>query len=243
MAKTRLGTTYEALSGRLGNTVASNEQDGTSIRAYNPVSKQPFSPAQLVREAAFTKANQTWPSLDPTIADKFKAYAITQKVKNPLTGKYRTRNGKDVFVGLYAKLLQISATSPLPQIPAGTYSVPGITITVAAGANEATFAGSASTPADTRLIAWGQRLPSRNATPTPDGYQILAIGSLNVAEGKKVTATLAPGYWCFATTFANAVTGQETPMVVYPVKTVTFAVEQGGVSDAAKPLRAAKKAA
>ena len=243
MAKTRLGISYEALSGRLGNTVASNEQDGTSIRAYNPVSKQPFTPAQLAAEADFTKANQTWPSLDPEIAQTFKDYALTQRVKNPLTGKYRTRNGKDVFVGLYAKLLQISSTSALPQIPTGTYSLPGLSISISLQGNEATFRGSASTPNDTRLIAWGQRLPSRNATPTPDGYKTLIVGSLEAGDANELTTTLAPGYWCFGTTFASAVTGQETAMVVYPVQTVTLAVEQGGVSEGSKPVRAAKKAA
>ena len=143
-------------------------------------------------------------------------------------------------MGLYAKLLQISATSALPQIPTGTYSVSGIELEVQTVPNRVIFAGTASTPADTRLIGWGQRLPSRNATPTPDGYKILAVGSLTVAEDNQITATIAPGHWCFATTYASAVTGQETPMAVYPVRTVTFAVEEGGASEADE---AQKKAA
>ena len=242
MAKARLGTTYEALSGRLGNTVTANEQDGTSVRAHNPVSKQPFTPAQRAAEADFAKANQTWPVLDPAIADQWKAYALTQKVRNSLTGKYRTRNGKDVFVGLYAKLLQISDASPLPQIPTGTYAVPGISVAVTVGTGFATFTGSGPTPADTRLVALVQRIPSRNATPSLDGYVTGAVGSLESGDGNALEVALAPGYWSFAYTWANAVTGQETAMVVLPVQAVAFAVEAGGAGEAPK-ARAAKRAA
>ncbi|RYG26569.1 hypothetical protein EON82_02855, partial [bacterium] len=139
MAKIRTSYGLEVISGKVGAAVFSNEQDGVGMREHNPMSKQPFTPAQLAREAAFKKANQTWTTLSLTVATNWRNWGRTQKVRNELTGKYRTRSGKDCFVGLYAKLLQVNAASALPSIPSGTYIGDAVTLSVVAGSGLATW--------------------------------------------------------------------------------------------------------
>ena len=239
MAKARLGSTYEALSGRLGNAIAANQQDGTELRAHNPISKQPFTPKQLAREAAFTKANQTWTTLDSATVSLFRTYAATQRVRNSLTGKYRTRGAKNVFVGMYAKLLQVSASSGLPQIPVGPFVAPEIAVQVQAQTGRLVFTGSASTTANVRLEGLYQRLPSRNALPQANGYLTAAIGSLEAGDGNELDAPVAPGFYACAFRWVDATTGLDTPVVPLPMMTVGFAVAEGGLPDEAEAKKAA----
>lgn len=45
------------MTGRVGDAVFSIEEGGIGMRQYNPISKQPFTEAQVAREQAFAKAN------------------------------------------------------------------------------------------------------------------------------------------------------------------------------------------
>lgn len=242
MAKARLGSTFEALSGRIGNTVLSNEQDGTSVRSYNPISNQPNTPAQLARQAAFTKASQTWTTLAPAVVASWRSYSLGLRTRNPLTGRYRSRSARNVFVGRYAKLLQISATHALPEIPAGPFVVPDLTVTAAASTGSITFTGSGPTPTDVRFEALVQRLPSQNAIPAPDGYRSAGIVVLDAADGNKFSVSVTAGHWAVAYNFVDDNSGLETPRVELPVLSVALSVAAGG-SEAATSRTTQKRAA
>ena len=94
MATARFNNGIDAMTGRVGGVVYSNGQDGVGLRNHNPMSKQPFTPAQVKIEANFTKAAKAWVALPAATAADWKTYALTQKAKNPVTGKYRTRNAR-----------------------------------------------------------------------------------------------------------------------------------------------------
>ena len=239
MAKARLGNAFEAMSGTLGNNVLSNDQDGTGVRSHNPVSKQPFTPKQLAREAAFTKANQTWTTLDAATAQEWRTYAASQRVRNPLTGKYRTRAAKDVFVGLYASLLGLGATHALPQVPAETFAGDPFAVGTLFEDGQLRFESTGANSAHVVTVLSAQRLPSANALPTKDGYRILGTKTYTTTD-HDAAFDVAPGYWACACSFLNTLTGQTTPEVAIGVQRITLAVVRGG-ADAA-PARAKKAA-
>lgn len=222
------------MSGLVGDAVFSNEQDGVGMRSHNPMSKQPFTPAQLAREAAFKKANQTWTTLSLTVANNWRAWGRTQSVRSPISGRYRTRDGKDCFVGLYAKMLQMNAASALPTIPVGTYAgdANGVTLSVVAGSGVATWTASAANSAGTTTELLYQLLPSPVALARPDEYHSAKFQAF-AGTGLTTTTTLAPGSYAFAYQFVELSTGRVAGFVPLGTSKVTLALVEGGADEAA----------
>ena len=238
MATARFNNGIDALTGRVGGVVYSNGQDGVGMRNHNPTSKQPFTPAQLAIEANFTKAAKAWVTLAPATAAQWKTYALTQKVKNPISGKYRTRNARQVFIGLYAKLLQAYPASVLPTIPSGSYAGDALTLTAAPTTGTVTITASAANGIVTTTEILAYRLPSPNAIV--DRAQMRTVQFYRFVAGSlSTTIPVSAGTWAFAYRYLNRNTGQETGLSDLPLQTVALSVEDGGFQDEADALRAA----
>lgn len=230
LSKIRTSYGIDVISGKVGNAVFSNEQDGVGMRSYNPISKQPFSPAQVSIESNFTKANRTWTTLAPNVVQTWRDFAKTQKVKNPLTGKYRTRGAKDVFVGLYAKLLQVSASSAVPTVPTGAYGGDLITITLSTGIGQLVATASAANSASTTTEFLVQKLASANAQVNPEGYHTYAFKKFaSGALTQNIVGTA--GTYAVAYRFVNTVTGQMTALVPLSTLSISLSVEDGGMAE------------
>ena len=240
MSKIRTSYGIDVISGKVGNAVFSNEQDGVGMRSYNPISKQPFSPAQVSIESNFTKANRTWTTLGPTVVQGWRDWAKTQKVRNELTGKYRTRGAKDCFVGCYAKMLQVSASSAAPSAPTGSYAGDLITITLSNGIGQLVATASGANSASTTTEILVQKLPSANAQVNPEAYHTYAFKKF--ASGALTQSIVGTaGTYAVAYRFVNTVTGQMTALVPLSTLSISLSVEDGGMAEEDEGL--AKKAA
>lgn len=227
MATARFNNGIDALTGRVGGVVYSNEQDGVGVRNHNPISKQPFTAAQLQIEANFTKATKAWVTLAPATAAQWKTYALGQKVKNPVSGKYRSRNARQIFVGLYAKMLQVSAASGLPSIPTGTYAGDSLTLTAVPSTGKITVTSSAANSANTTTEFLAYRLPSPNAIVDKGSLRTVQFFSF-APSTLSTQINVSAGTWVLCARYVNKTTGQETNLMDLPLQTVTLSIEEGG---------------
>lgn len=227
------------MTGKVGDAVFSIEEGGVGMRSYNALSKQPFTPAQLAIEAAFTKANQTWPTIGFEAAEAWRAWGRKQKVRNELTGKYRDREGKDCFVGCYAKILQLGSTTAIPNPPFGTYSGDSPVLSALLNPSGLDVESSSANKAGTTTELMIQELPSAVALPTPDGYRTVGFVAFE-AGSLSTTVDLAPGFYLFAYQFVEIASGRVAGFKVVRRATVGLSVVQGGTVEA--PV-GAKKAA
>ena len=229
------------MTGKVGNGVFSIEQGGTGIRQYNGVSKQPFSEAQRAREAAFTKANQTWPTIGRANADKWRVWGAKQKVKT-ISGGIRGREGKDCFVGYFAKMLQVNAAAAVPLPPVGTFGGDGATFSLLLENPTMDWVASKANATGVTTELMVQELPSEVALPNPQGYKTLAFHAF--ASGSlSYTVELDPGFYAFAAQEVEIATGRTACFAEVGFGTFGLALVRGGTDEEGQADEASLKAA
>ena len=223
------------MTGRVGDAVFSIEQGGVGMRNHNPISKQPFTAAQVAREVAFSKANQTWTTIGRPEAEKWRAWGRTQKVRE-ITGEYRNRAGKDCFTGLYAKMLQVDPNAAIPSPPPKGSLIPddlGLTVTMGPGRAIWSAIRGNRDGLTTELMA--QELPSEVALPVKDGYKTLAFHAF-VSGAPAFGTLLDAGYWAFAAQTVEIATGRTVGFAELGFGTIALSMVEGGADDADEDL-------
>ena len=229
------------MTGRVGNGVFSIEEGGTGLRQYNGVSKQPFTDSQRAREAAFTKANQTWPTIGIPAATAWRNWGKKQLVKT-VSGRTRSREGKDCFVGLYAKMLQVNPMVAVPLVPPVSGLVPqSVVVSLSIVAQGAKFTGSAANSPGYVTELMAQEIRSEVALPSKQ-YGTLGFFAYKEA-GDSTTLPTSPGYWSFATQFVEIATGRATGFQVLGTALVGLSMVEGGADEATSAPATEKKAA
>ena len=220
------------MTGRVGNGVFSIEEGGTGIRQYNGVSKQPFSDSQLLREAAFTKANQTWTTIGLPAATAWRKWGKKQLVKT-VSGRTRSREGKDCFVGLFAKMLQVSPSAAAPLAPPAL-ALPAVSAEVSFSVTPqgVKFTSSAGLPEGITAELMVQEVRSEVALPKKQ-YGTLAFYAFDDA-GSAVTFPWPVGYWNFGYQFVEASTGRTTGFTALGTTLVGLSMVEGGAEEAQK---------
>ena len=237
----KIVTSYgvDKMTGRVGNGVFSIVEGGTDLRQHNAISKQPFSDSQRVREAAFTKANQTWTTIGREAATAWRKWGAEQKVKT-VAGKFRGREGKDCFVGLFAKMLQVNPLAAIPVPPAFNFAGDPAVMSISVSSGAVDWDLSQANRPGVTMELMGQRLPSEVALPNKAGYRTIAFHSYP-SGALSFQTDLEPGYWCFAAQAVEVASGRVANFQELGFGTVNLAVMQGGLDEA--PEAGEKKAA
>jgi hypothetical protein len=124
---------FAKLAGKMEGGVAYGRNGGTAIRA-TPTYRYPVTPPVAQGNARLKRANAVWNTLTEAQADAWNAYGEAHPRRDAMTGERYAPAGKNLFVGLAAKLLQLDPEATLPLLPP-TKPFLGDGVTVALGSN------------------------------------------------------------------------------------------------------------
>lgn len=116
MAKARTGVAFEQIVGCVDGGVAYGRNGGTMLRS-RPTYRYRVTPPVAQGNDRLKQANAVWSGVGEITADAWDAYGRAHPRVDPVSGHRYASAGKNVFVGLSCKLLQLDATASLPHLP------------------------------------------------------------------------------------------------------------------------------
>ena len=218
MAKISLGSLAGSLSGRSDNAVFVRQANGRSyVRGYT-TPRNPRTPAQQERRAAFQRATKAFKQLPAEEHRAWVRYAASLARTDPDTGAAVAPRPFNLFTTLATKFLLVHPDGAIPTLPpASGFGGDGITVGAAGAAKSVVFtANFPNTPGVvTELLL--QPLAGPNRRPIASRYRTRAFVAF--AEGGQTRAVEArPGAHAAAIRFVNGETGQASAL--FPLGTV-----------------------
>ena len=227
MARGRYSVLLDELSGKAGSVVFVNGRNGLVIKSRGKPAN-PQSAAQLQVRKNLQVAAGMYKNLSAATVALWKAYAQTQATVEPVSGKTYIPTAINLYVGRLTKLLQMGAVIPNPfNPPTSAFTGDNLTVSVTASTGKLTFTSTAANTTDVRTEILVARLASANRTPHLKDLRNAAFVRYTIGV-LTADVNLPAGYYAAGYRFVNITTGQETPIQLLPVKTVTLAVEKGG---------------
>ena len=238
-----LNPSFESFSGKLGDIQFSETKYG-QIGGKAATLNDPKTPKQTASRQTLGRSSAFFGALDQEHKDEWRDYAKKLRVTDKHSGAKYSPDPIAAYNSLADRWLaahgNVGTPPSLP--PTESYIPPGLTISAVASGGSVTFTGTDSTPPDTIVEFWLQKLPNATRKPSASGYRVVGYSMLEAGDANEVTVPVKPGPYAGAYCFIQLSTGLATPLVTIPVSGVALRVQKGGAEEA-KPASRAKKAA
>lgn len=210
MAKAQLSATLSNASGPLAGQVVSRGRSGLVVRS-KPKFRYPKNAAVQLGNYRLTAANAAWNTLSVTQFEAWNRYAETLTHHNRVSGEAYHPTGKNAFIGLAVKFLQVNPAGSIPLAPpAGSFV--GDPILVSASPTPTGIAFAASGPNGPATLTELLFQPLKNARRSPGQFYksggFVAFSGPNPVE----TLVLPAGWYAVAYRFVEVSTGRSTPL-------------------------------
>ena len=212
MAKMRLGAIASGLSGRSGNAVYVQTEDGTILRT-RPRPTDIVTPAQRTIRDNMAHVSRHYRNMTP---EQFKAWQDYIE-KLPLApGVTRRPKVFNAYSGLGCKFVQMFPQSAPPlDAPVGPFLGDAVRLTVSEQPNTLVF--TADTPNAAPVVTELLLQPLKHGVQTVIADRYRSQGFVHFEAGiLDFGLTVAPGWYASAYRFVHAETGQETAFVALP---------------------------
>ncbi|MCW5940063.1 MAG: hypothetical protein KF884_09905 [Fimbriimonadaceae bacterium] len=211
MARARLGMALQDLAGRIGDDqVLVRTRAGLAVRRM-PRYRYPVPPALRASGERLRTVSVVWSDLSLPEVEAWRAWAATQKRRDPVTAKVYSPSAKNAFVGLGVKVLQVDPGAAVPRVPPGAdYAGDGVRLVAAAEPGGVLFSADRPTGPGSVMELLTQRLVNARRSPT-DRY--VSAGFVRFEPGAlEAFLPLAPGVYALAYRSVLASTGQMRPL-------------------------------
>lgn len=233
MATLTLGAFGSGLRGKTSSTVFVQTAGGVVVRD-RVIPANPQTPAQQANRYRLARATQAWSKLGPEHIAAWEAYAQRLAVRDPGSGLMRAPRPQNLFVKLYAKLLQLNPEAGVPGYPPeNPFFGDNISLTVGLSNEDLTtdnkrLSTDDLTTDDLGGILFSASAPNAPGVTTELLLQPLESGVRRTYLEKYRHATFfafeegtlsvkvpvpTPGWYACGYRFVNSVTGQDTGVV------------------------------
>ena len=214
MAKVNLSADLETVRGEIGGEIYTKRRSGLIIKAP-PQYKFKLTPAMQQTSDTFTQATELYKTMSREQAKAWNAYADGLVRHNDVTGQPYHPTGRNTFLGLTCKFLQINpGASPPLTPPAGSFVGDRITVAAFEDNGLLLFLADGANHAPTRTELLLQKLPSQFRQPTDKFVSVTFFVFSGVSDYYAIN--VPPGIYVPATRFVNAATGQMTERIALP---------------------------
>ncbi|MBS1715098.1 MAG: hypothetical protein JST30_12260 [Armatimonadetes bacterium] len=207
MAKARLSALLEDASGKLGRDYIARGRSGLVVRK-KACYTFPSSPAFAAAGGRLKQANAVWNTLSMEQAAAWADYAATIVRSGRVSGRSYSPTGKNAFVGLAVKVLQVDPMAEVPTSPpVGGYVGDDVVVVTRAEGGLVFEASGPNRPGSvTELLV--QRLVNERRRPDGD-YK--SMGFVAFSPGHLAhTLPVEPGVYACGYRFVEAATGRMT---------------------------------
>jgi len=200
MAKVREGVVLGGLSGRTGNAVFVQTQNGTVLRD-RPFVNDPNTPAQFAVRERMRRVSMAWRGMSLGQAGAWKGFAA----------EFDQGPAQQLFCRLGTKFLQMNPNSPVPMNPpSGIFPGDAVRFSVVALGGGVVVSGNRANAPGVMTEVLVQRLNSVHCRTYLQRYRSAGFYQFNSTG---IPLTLTPGTWAIATRFIDAQTGQMTTLI------------------------------
>lgn len=206
MARASLSAFLNDASGTLDGLVVFRRQNCVVLRRRAHY-RYPKSPAQMAGALRLRQGAAVWNTLTAQQADAWNDYATTLVRTNHPSGEEYSPIGRNVFLGLVVKFLQISPDGEIPLLPpAGDFLGDSITLSASGVPGGVAFTASGPNAPGVATELLVQALKNERQKPTTRyksaGFVAFVPGHLTE------TRSLEPGWYAVGYRFVEPATGQ-----------------------------------
>jgi hypothetical protein len=207
MAKAKLGTILDQVSGGARSVIFVETAHGTVVRS-RAKPRDPQTPAQLERRILWGRAMEWFSRLTPDEYAQWQDYAATTLHRDPFTGRRTYPAAHNFYLSLTRAFLAINSHSTPPTLPpAERFDGDDITITVTAGEGTLTFTADAPNAPNVTTELLIQPLKTAFRTPLKAGYRHQLYHAFT-PDMLSITVPFKAGWCAPAIRFFHTETGQ-----------------------------------
>ena len=210
----------DAMSGKVGNLVATKSKVGQTVRK-RVIPSNPRTAAQVKARQNLSAASKAFSQLTPAQRTSWDQYASTVMSKNRLTGAATKLSAISAFTQVSTVFKELNPAAAIPlNPPAGPLVSDAITYVAAGAPGDITITASGPDSANITTEILLVKLPSANRRPSPGQYRHNQFHQF-VAGALTITLPLAKGFYAVAVRQADTTDGNQGQMVEIGIVTVT----------------------